>query len=179
MTIHGRAAIAIALGLALPSIRAQQTIPKAQGTTLTGTAVALPDALNGKVGVLVVGFSHASQGQVAAWGRRLAADYGQSHDVTFFELPMLAGAPKMMRGMIVKKMSSSVPAAERPHFLPLMEGEPVWRAVARYDNPDDAYVLLVDGTGTVRWQSEGSATDDGYSALKKNLESLTALVGAP
>src|SRR5450631_2788068 len=86
-------------------------IPAAHGTTLTGTAVALPAALKGKVGVLVVGFSHASQGEVASWGRLLEANSGKSNDVVYFELPMIGSAPKMLRGMIVKKMGSAVPGA--------------------------------------------------------------------
>jgi hypothetical protein len=158
---------------------AQTGVPQSQGTTLTGTPVALPDALKGKVGVLVVGFSHASQGQVAAWGRRLAADFGESHQVTFFELPMLAGAPKMLRGMIIKSMGKSVPEAEKPHFLPMMQGEPAWRAVAHYDNADDAYVLVVDGTGIVRWQTQGDGTDMAYADLKKNLAAVMAQNSAP
>ena len=144
-------------------------IPVTHGTSLTGTAVALPAALKGKVGVLVVGFSHASQGEVASWGRLLQANYGKSNDVVYFELPMLAGAPKILRGMIVKKMGSAVPAAEKQHFVPLMEGEPAWRAAAHYDKPDDAYVLLVDDEGLVLWQIQGEATDPAWSELKKRL----------
>src|SRR5579872_5064114 len=63
-------------------------IPVAHGTTLDGTAVVLPDALKDKVGVLVVGFSHASQGQVTNWGRLLAADYGKSTSLAYYEIPM-------------------------------------------------------------------------------------------
>ena len=170
----------ILLGLAFTcAAPAQQSIPKAEGTTLEGTAVTLPEALRGRAGVLVVGFSHASEAQVAAWGKRLAADFAQSADVPYFEVPMLAGAPKMLRGMIVKSMGKSVPEAERPHFLPLTKDEAAWRAVAHYDKPDDAYVLLVDGTGAVRWQTEGEGSDAAYEELKKNLKSLTAQPGTP
>lgn len=144
-------------------------IPATHGTSLTGTAVELPRALKGKVGVLVVGFSHASQGEVASWGRLLDANYAKSNDVVYFELPMLAAAPKILRGMIVKKMGSAVPAAEKQHFVPLMEGEPAWRAAAHYDKPDDAYVLLVDDEGLVLWQIQGEASDPAWTALKKRL----------
>jgi hypothetical protein len=169
----------VALGAALWSMlpaQAQQApgrVPAAHGTTLAGNAVALPDALKGKVGVLVVGFSKASQTEVAGWGRRLAADYEQSAGVVYFEAPMLAGAPKMLRGMIVHQMKSTVPEAERPHFLPLMEDEARWRAVAHYAKADDAYVLLVDGEGNVRWQTEGDVTDAAYGNLKQALDGLS------
>jgi len=146
MRIRRVAVLSTILGtvLACAGAQAQTTIPKSHGTTLSGTAVSFPEALKGKFGVLVVGFSHASQGQVTYWGRLLEADYGQSPNVTYFEIPMLAGAPKLLRGGIVKSMTKSVPGGERPHFLPMTEGEPAWRAVAHYNKPDDAYVLIVD-----------------------------------
>jgi hypothetical protein len=173
--------LSLTLGAAMvcAGARAQTTIPKSQGTTLAGTAVALPDALKGKAGILVVGFSHASQGQVSTWTRLLEADYGKSNDITYFAIPMLAGAPKMVRGIIRKSMASSVPFEQRPHFLPITEGEPAWRAAAHYDKPDDAYVLLVDSAGTVRWQTEGEATDMAYAEMKKNLRVVTAQVFVP
>ncbi|HEY4382636.1 MAG TPA: hypothetical protein VGN01_19995 [Acidobacteriaceae bacterium] len=173
--IHpGRAITWVALGAALfgTGIRAQAPdthIPATHGTALTGAAVTLPEALKGKVGVLVLGFSHASQSEVASWGRLLEANYGKSNDIVYYEFPMLGGAPKMLRGMIVKKMGSSVPYGEKPHFVPLTEGEPAWRAVAHYDKPDDAYVLLVDDEGLVLWQTEGEATDAAWGELKKRL----------
>lgn len=171
----------VLFGLTLASavVPAQTTIPPAHGTTLAGGPVALPDALNGKVGILVLGFSHASQNQVTPWAKLLQADYGQSEDVVYFAMPMLGGAPKMLRGMIEKSMSRAIPFEERPHFLPVTSGEPAWRAVAHYDKPDDAYVLLVDATGTVRWHTEGDATDASYAELKKNLRALTAKLFVP
>jgi hypothetical protein len=166
--------------IAMPG-RAQDSagppIPAAHGTALTGTAIALPDALKGKVGVLVLGFSHASQGQVSDWGRLITADYGQNQSVEYFEIPMLGGAPKMVRGMIVKSMGKSVPAAEKPHFLPLTEDDKPWRAVAHYDKADDAYVLLADGEGVVRWRTQGGATDAAWAGLKRELNGLLAGAG--
>src|ERR1039458_4757685 len=103
-----RPAAALVL-LAAPG-RAQDAamhIPTARGTTLTGKDMALPNSLNGKIGVLVVGFSRASGEQVANWGRLIEAQYGQSRDLTYFEIPMLAGTPKFLRGMVVKQMSST------------------------------------------------------------------------
>lgn len=136
--------------------------------------MALPDALKGKIGVLVVGFSHGSQGEVSNWGRLITAEYGQNRGVEYYEIPMLGGAPKMLRGMIVKKMGSSVPAAERPHFLPLMDDDKPWRAAAHYDKADDAYVLVVDGDGLVRWQTQGDATDAAWSGFKREMNVLLA-----
>jgi hypothetical protein len=145
-------------------------LPATHGTTLAGSEVTFPDALKHKVEIIVVGFSHSSQGQVANWGRLVATDYGKSSDVNYFELAMLAGAPKMLRGMIIKRMGSSVPFDERDHFIPVLEGEPAWRAVAHYNKPDEAYVLLVDTKGAVLWQTEGEPTDAAYASFRQEVE---------
>lgn len=147
-------------------------VPPMHGTALSGDQITFPDALTGKVNVVVVGFSHSSQGQLSNWGRLIQADYGRSTDVNYFELAMLAGAPHMLRGMIIKRMGSSVPFDERPHYIPVLEGEPAWRATAHYDRPDDAYVLLVDRTGLVLWQTEGEATNQAYASLKEHVKDI-------
>src|ERR1700722_6211729 len=97
-------AAACCIGLPAQTAGPETHVPATHATTLAGTPVALPDALKDKVSVIVGGFSHTSQQQVASWGRLLAENYGDSHGVAYFELAMLAGAPKMLRGMMLKQM---------------------------------------------------------------------------
>ncbi len=153
-------------------------IPTARGTTLTGVEMALPNSLHGKIGVLVVGFSHASGEQIADWGRLIEADYGKSPGLVYFEMAMVASSPKMLRGMIVKSMASAVPAAERSHFVPLAEDDKPWRAVTHCDEANDAYLLVVDGNGRVVWQTQGDATDAAYAEFKKALDGFLGAAGA-
>jgi hypothetical protein len=148
----------------------QARIPAVHGTALSGDAVILPDDLKGNLGVLVLGFSQGSREAVAGWGRRLAANYRDSPAVVYYEMPMLAGAPKLLRGMITRSMKSSAPERELPHFLPILDNEPAWRAIAHYSKPDDPYVVLVDGQGMVLWETEGAATDAAYAELQRKLE---------
>jgi hypothetical protein len=148
------------------------TIPISRGTTLSGAAVALPDAVKGKVGVLVLGFTRPSQKQIQLWGKRLAAGYPPSSGVVFFEVPIIASAPKLMRPVIVGQMKWSVSAAEMAWFLPLTDDEQPWLAVTHYAQPDDAYILLIDGAGVVHWQTEGPVTDANFAELKKNIAQL-------
>ena len=42
----------------------------------------------------------------------------------------------------------------------------------RYANADDAYVLVVDGDGRVRWQTSGKVSDAGFAALKEQVGAL-------
>jgi hypothetical protein len=142
------------------------------GTTFAGTQVTLPDDLRGRVGVLVLGFSKSSGDVCGGWGRRLAQSYRESSGVMYYQMPVLASVPKFIRGVVVKSIRSSIPEAEQTHFLPMFSDEPEWRKVTRYANADDAYVLVVDGDGRVRWQTSGKVTDAGFAALKEQVDAL-------
>lgn len=157
---------------ATPAPAPPATIPASRGVTLSNAAIALPDAVKGKVGVLIVGFTRPSQKQIQPWGARLAAAYPPSSGVVFFELPVIASAPRLMRPVIVSQMKWSVSAAEMAYFLPLTDNEQAWIAVAHYSKPDDAYVLLIDGAGVVHWQTSGPVTDANFAEIQKNIALL-------
>ena len=147
-------------------------IPSFQGTTFAGQTVSLPQQLKGGEGVLVLGFSKSSGDVCKGWGQRVAESYRDSHDVTYFQMPVLESVPKLIRGMVMRSIKSGVPEAEQPHFLPVFSNEAEWRTIARYANPDDAYILVVDGEGIVRWQTSGKVTDAGFAALKRQVETV-------
>jgi hypothetical protein len=149
-----------------------ERIPEVHGTSLSNQSVNLPEALSGKVGVLVLGFSRSSRDAVASWGRRLATDYRESPAVAYYEMPVLASAPGMVRGFIVRSMRSSVPEQMQARFVPIMANEAAWRGLVHYGAPDDPYVLVVDGQGDVVWQTQGQLTEAAYAALKQQVETL-------
>ncbi|MCU1248145.1 MAG: hypothetical protein JWQ49_1174 [Edaphobacter sp.] len=152
-------------------------IPEVHATSFSNEAVNLPEGLKGKVGVLVLGFSKNSREADSAWGKRLAADYGEFPTVVYYEMPVLAAAPRMMRGLIVKSIKSSVPAREQAHFVVIVENEAAWKMVTHYGRPDDPYVLVVDSHGSVVWQTQGAVTDAAYAALKEHVEALRLQLG--
>jgi hypothetical protein len=149
-------------------------IPATHGTSFAGAQVTLRDDLRGRVGVLVLGFSKSSGDICKGWGQRLAETYRDSREVTYYQMPVLESVPKLIRGMVTKSIRSGVPEAEQAHFLPTFSDEAEWRKVARYANSDDAYVLVVDGEGRVRWQTSGKVTDAGFAVLKKQVETVQA-----
>jgi hypothetical protein len=147
-------------------------IPDVHGTSLTNEPVNLPEALRGKVGVLIIGFSRGSRDGVASWGRRLSTDYRDSDTVVYYEMPVLASVPGMMRGLILHSMKSSVPEQVQPRFVPIMNDEAAWRTLAHYGKADDPYVFLVDGQGEILSQTQGQPTDSAYVELKQQVETL-------
>ena len=145
------------------------TIPPVHTAALNGDVVNLPASLQGRSAVLVVGFSQGSRSEVTEWGKRLATDFDYSPTVRYFEVSMLAGVPKFLRGYVLRKIAADVPEAAKPHFLSIDDHEAEWRAISGYRKPDDAYVLVVDGTGQVCWKVEGPATEAMYQQIKEHL----------
>ncbi len=163
-------ASAFATGRASVAVR----IPEVHGTSLTNETVNLPEALQRRPGVLILGFSRGSRDAVAGWGRRLAADYRSSPAVMYYEMPVLASVPGIMRGFVVRSMRSSVPQRAQARFVPITDHEKAWRALVHYGPADDPYLLVVNGEGDVVWQTHGQATDADYAALKRQVEALAA-----
>ncbi len=150
---------------------ATPTIPSLTGTTFAGAAIHLPADLKGHSGILVLGFSQGSRDAVTVWGKRLATDYYTSPTVLYFELPVLASVPKLLRGLVEGRIRATVSDRGKTHFLPVTDDEAVWRAVAAYDaaKPDAPYVLLVDSEGRVRWRTSAPPTEATYAALQHEL----------
>lgn len=147
-------------------------IPPTQGTVLSGEMVIFPEALKGKVGVLVLGFSRASGDAVAEWGKKLFRDYNASTAVNYYELSILEAVPGILRGYVVKKIGETVPDVAKSHFLPVLDHEKEWKTAAGFKAPDDAYVLVVDGTGVVRARVQGVANDANFAEVKRQVDGV-------
>ena len=169
-------ALGSALFLACVSVACAQNatsiIPQVHAATLAGAPVDLPGNLNGSAAVLIFGFSQASRAEVAAWGKRLAQDYNNSHTVSYYELAQLQSVPRPLRGWVGRRIAGSIPDRAKPHFVILTDHEAEWKVLTGFKQPDSAYLLLIDRTGTVQYRAVGVPTDAAYTALKQHLESI-------
>jgi len=155
----------------MPS-RPSQRIPDVHTTSFSGDLVDLPAMLQGKIAILILGFSKGSRNQATLWGRRLPTDYFYSPDVLYFEMPVLEAVPRLLRGAVLRSIKSEVSVRSQPHFAPLTTDEQRWRTVVHYNQPDDAYVLVVDSNGLVQAQFQGEPTDASYQEMKRRVEQL-------
>jgi hypothetical protein len=171
------AGLILALGVVFPGAAGgpgMVSIPTVHGSTFAGESVALPEALRGKVGLLIVGFSQTSRTEASDWGHRLADDPQRPAGLAYYELPVLESVPRLLRGLVLKKIKESVSQNGQAHFLPVLDHEAEWKQAAGFSKADDAYVLVVDGNGAVRWRMEGPPTDAAYAEVKRQ----AALVNA-
>ncbi len=146
-------------------------IPNLQSTTLIGQPINLPAAFGGKVGILIIGFSRESRTPAAEWGKRLATDFEHSPDVLYFELPVLEDVPRLLRGVVLRAIARELSPRAQSHFLPITTNEAQWKSAAHFSQPDAAYVLVVDSSGNILWQTSGDPTGERYSSLRHAVSS--------
>lgn len=151
------AAIAIAAFLVSPQASAQQQFPAIEGQNLREHRVKLPD---GKKDVVVIGFTHGSQNQTKAWSKRLTAEYPT------YSIAVLEDVPRLVRGMATHGIKSGVPEDQRERFLLVYHGEKELKEAAGFSTPDDAYILMVDPSGAIKWKYHGPLTDAALEQLK-------------
>lgn len=161
----------------LPLALKAAVLPALAGKDLAGAPLALPTALSGRAGVLVVGLSRGSGKACQAWEDRLWADLGSDTRVAVFTAVQLEGAPGFVLPFILKGIKKQKDQARFGRILILRDGRKALEAAVGYDPaaPDDAYVLLLDRDGGIRW----SAHDADLKALPLLKSALAPLKGEP
>jgi hypothetical protein len=143
-----------------------EVFPTVEGENLLGRKVVLPEAVQGHPAVLVIGFTHASQAQTRTWSERLAPEFET------WSIALLEDAPRLVRGMAVAGIKSSVAQNQRDHFLILVHHEKELKASAGFETPNDAYVVLTDQQGAIRWRFHGSFNESALAELKTQVAAL-------
>jgi hypothetical protein len=161
--------------LSAPSLAAN--IPPATGTALDGHTVSLPRDLSPRATILILGFSRNSQDTTTAWEKPVRTSLA-SPDIGFFDMPFLEDAPSFIRPLILRAIRKQVPDALKPRFVPLTAGEAAWKQAAGFTPtaPDAAYVLLVDHSGRILWQTHEPFSQPRYDQLSA---AARALAGNP
>jgi hypothetical protein len=160
-----------ALLAALLALPATATIPTATGTALDGHAITLPQDLSAPATILILGFTHASSDATAAWEKPIRASLATTPAIAFYDIAFLQDAPAFIRPLILRNIRKQVPDALKPHFLPLIAKEPAWKQAVNFSpsTPDAAYILLIDRSGNIRWQTHEPFTP----ALLNDLSAAT------
>jgi len=159
-------AFALAILAAAPLVA--DALPHIDGETLTGKRMALPDAANGHLALLVIGYTHASHNQTKVWRARAFHDLGDR--LAVYSIAVLQDAPRLVRGMAVHGIKSSTTQAQRDHTLVIYHFEKELKLVTGFERPDDAYLLLLDSAGEIRWKFHGGVTDAAVEELRKAAE---------
>jgi hypothetical protein len=150
----------------LASASLAETIPVTHGTTLSGKEIVLPQDLHPGRTILILGFTKKSSESSRDWGKRIAPLLASDPTVAWFQIPILASVPRLVRGMVLSSMKKDVPQITQQYFLPIYEKEREWKQLVSYHEPDDAYIVIVDQSGTVVWKAHGPFTPQRLQEMK-------------
>lgn len=164
--------------VSLPWLLTAETLPYFEGQNLAGKPIVLPDAAKGRIAILVIGFSHASQSPTKDWSGRLTHEFADSSKVTVYSIAALEEVPRLFRGMAAHGIKSGTPEDERSRFLLLYHGEEQLKRAADFSNPDDAYLILLDATGSIRWRFHGPLTDVTFMRVQAEVKGVEAFPGS-
>lgn len=155
--------------LFIGSLTSAQSIPHIKSESLNKTPVSLPEDLGTKPAILIMGFSRAGGNQVGPLARRL---HQEQPELVVYQIAELESAPRMVRPMILHGMRGEVPKDEQSRFIPLYRDEKEWKQVTGFTKAgeEDAYVLIVDGDGVVRWSGHGPYSDNLYKNIVAHVQ---------
>jgi len=155
------------------SLRVGERMPELTGQTLTGRTAVLPQASAGTVTLVAIGFTYKSRFPVEAWAdwHRTAIDPAA---VTFFEVPMIGGMATLGRWFINRGMRSGTPVELHDQVITVYGGTSEWKQRLSYStrHEDDAYLIVLDTQGVVRWLHHGVFDQSRADELKGLLTSL-------
>jgi hypothetical protein len=156
------------------SLRVGERMPELKGQTLTGRAAVLPQASAGKVTLVAMGFTYKSRFPVEAWADWYRTTIDPTTAVTFFEVPMIGGMATLGRWFINRGMRSGTPVELHDHVITVYGGTGDWKQRLSYStrHEDDAYLLVLDKQGVVRWLHHGVFDQSRAEELKGLLLSL-------
>lgn len=160
-------------GAAQQPLRVGDPLPELKGQTLTGRTGVLPQS-SGKVTLVAVGFTYKSRFPVEAWAEWYRTTIGSTTDITLFEVPMIGGAARLGRWFIDRGMRRGTPTELHDQVITIYGGTGDWKRRLSYssEHKDDAYLIVVDREGIVRWLYHGDFDEPRGNELKELLASV-------
>jgi hypothetical protein len=138
-------------------LRIGNALPSLEGEYLTGMSATLPAVASGRTTLVLLGFTYASRVPVEAWGQWFRDTIGVGADRTFFEVPMIGGLATMGRWFIDRGMRKGTPAALHENVITVYARTGEWkkRLAVSSLNDKDAFLIVLDRDGVVRWLHHG------------------------
>jgi hypothetical protein len=90
----------------------------------------------------------------------------------YYQMPVLADVPPLVRGLILQGIRKQMSPAERMNFVPILQEAAEWKKVVQFAAADNAYVIVLDSGGQVKWRTHGRVTGEAYSQLKRCITDL-------
>ncbi len=153
-------------------IKIGERLPELRGEFLTGREAVLPQAAEGRVTLLLLGFTYNSRFAVEAWAEKFRAHFRSDPRVTFYEAPIIGGMARLAKWFIDAGMRRGTPAEDYEHVVTVYRHTDSWKKRVRFVDPDSAYLILLDRMGKVAWRHQGAYEDGAFQTLSRKISEL-------
>jgi len=153
-------------------IRAGEPLPELRGEFLTGREVTLPQAAEGQVALLLLGFTYQSRFAVEDWAAKFRTRFQGDPRVTFYEVPIIGGLARLGKWFIDSGMRRGTPKADYEHVITVYRDTDDWKQRVSFGDSDAAYLILLDRNGRVAWQHQGAFDAPSFQSLSARVENL-------
>jgi hypothetical protein len=146
-----------------------EKMPPLRVENLSGDSLVVPARTATAPSLFVIGFTKKSRAQTSQWTQRLERE--DPHGEPPYQVAILDDVPRFLRGLVLHAIRSGIPERLHKRFLIVYDNADVWKRLARFVIPDDAYVLVIGAGGKLVWRTEGGLTEERFKAL---LEAIAA-----
>jgi hypothetical protein len=147
-----------------------EMLPPLSGQTVANKPFELPAAVASKASTIIFSFSRTGGKDARLWNERLMKDFPNA--IAGYQVILLQSVPKMMRGMVMLGIKSSMPVAIQERTLVLYQDEELWKLRLTFSDDKQAYVLLLGADGRIRWKSTRGFAESEYLGLRSEVEKL-------
>jgi hypothetical protein len=165
---------------AMPALKmvTGERLPELRGEFLTGREAVLPQAAEGRVALLLLGFTYEARFPVEAWAGRFREQFHADPRVTFYEVPMIGGMARLGKWFIDSGMRRGTPPGDYEHVITVYGGTDAWKQRVGFGERDTAYLILLDHSGKVAWRHAGGLDEQAYEALASKVSELVGQIPA-
>jgi hypothetical protein len=162
------------------SLRVGSVLPRLEGAFLTGRKAVLPAAAEGKVALVLVGFTYQSRFPVESWAEWYRRSTRGDRTATLFEVPMIGGPAKLGKCFIDSGMRKETPVELHENVITVYSGSGDWKKRAGFSSSseNDAFLVLLDRSGVVRWMHYGPFDRARAGELARVMASLGVVIAA-
>ena len=147
-----------------------QPFPEVTGQSLEREDVVIPQAFEGDITLLLLGYKQNSQFDIDRW--LIGLDMTQTR-VNVYELPTMQGMfPKMFSTMIDNGMRAGIPKPLWKGVITIYQGGESVQKFTGNTNPNNARVALLDSSGSVRYFYDQGFSVDALNEVRKTLNEL-------
>ena len=123
--------------------------------TLDGKQFQTPDPERETSHIILIAFKRGVQPQIDKWLSALSGPVAARQDVEMYEVPMLAGAWRLMSGIIDGGMRSGIPQEKHSSVATFYGDIKRYQDILDMDQTDQCYLYVIDPQGIIRFASSG------------------------